>query len=443
MLWFRRFGALLMVSLGVSLLILPFPARFNGEKTRELLRLEVREGPYDRDSAARRFGVDFIELSYEKMEGRPEVREAVLSLMDRSGSRCSSAEEWKDLLAEFSRTDPQGLVYSFRDGIYRIVEFEETGDEHGRDFICCDVEYLGVYNNLEWGPIPLLDRDVLDSSQELASALERISLSSLPAGTTFEMSRKSWERILRNSSGDALLPRFLRFEGKLISWDFQEETELSVVEVSWLPKAAASGGVLLIVIGLLIGVGSYKSAWNRKGDPISSLRQALFLELVVLAGTVFFLTLFLDLLWIALLGRDSLLGLDPEWPSSQVITGLHFVSIPALFVGIPLLSLFTAGLTSQRVLIDKEGIRSFGMLSESFIGWDRLEEVEIRGQRNPLAFTVFDFRSLQRVIDLKGGGKTVTINEPSSRKSKRKILEKLVRFAPKKKLPLVERLESW
>jgi len=52
------------------------------------------------------------------------------------------------------------------------------------------------------------------------------------------------------------------------------------------------------------------------------------------------------------------------------------------------------------------------------LAWQDLTDVRLREQKNPFAATVFDFRSLQRVLDLEGTDHALTINEPGSRRRK-------------------------
>ncbi|RLE26052.1 MAG: hypothetical protein DRJ61_18670, partial [Acidobacteria bacterium] len=94
MMWFRKFSALLLLSLGAALMFLPFPATLEGERTEEAVRLRVEPAPFTEQSARTRFGDSFMKLSYEGMTEIPEVREAVLGLVGQSSSRCVPSWEW-------------------------------------------------------------------------------------------------------------------------------------------------------------------------------------------------------------------------------------------------------------------------------------------------------------------------------------------------------------
>ena len=86
MIWFRKFAALMLLSLGAALIFLPFPASLAGERAEEVVRLSLQPAPFTEESARAQFGDSFIELSYEGMDEFPEVREAILGVMGQSSS---------------------------------------------------------------------------------------------------------------------------------------------------------------------------------------------------------------------------------------------------------------------------------------------------------------------------------------------------------------------
>ena len=75
MLWFRKFITFILLATGIALQFLQFPVSLAGERIKKMLILEIENTPYTRLSAAKRFGADFIELSYERLSHQPEVRE--------------------------------------------------------------------------------------------------------------------------------------------------------------------------------------------------------------------------------------------------------------------------------------------------------------------------------------------------------------------------------
>jgi hypothetical protein len=107
-----------------------------------------------------------------------------------------------------------------------------------------------------------------------------------------------------------------------------------------------------------------------------------------------------------------------------------------------LLTLWFVSLSAQRVWADERGVTSYGAIGSSTITWDEILKVELREQRNPFAFTVTDFRKLQTVLDLEGDDVALTINEPSSGKRKRQILDLLLEHAPDDRKDLIRSVES-
>ena len=100
-------------------------------------------------------------------------------------------------------------------------------------------------------------------------------------------------------------------------------------------------------------------------------------------------------------------------------------------------------LTAQRIRVDEAGVTSHGAIGSCSLPWSELKGVQVREQRNPFAFTVTDFRSLQRVVDLEGDGWSLTINEPSSRARKQAIVEALRTHVPGSQRAQLEGLDGW
>ncbi|MEX1309471.1 MAG: hypothetical protein AB1Z65_03545 [Candidatus Sulfomarinibacteraceae bacterium] len=228
--------------------------------------------------------------------------------------------------------------------------------------------------------------------------------------------------------------------------DPQGASELGVeppLAASWLPGAARVIGVVSLLVGLVLMVGSYRAAATRSGIPIGPVAFAVFCDLVLVAFGVFAVGVTIDAAWVELAGQRSLLGLEPEWPSDQTFTAIHFVALPALLIALPLLTLVFTGLSSQRVRVDDDGVTVLGAVGAAAIAWNEIDEVNLRDQRNPASFTVTDFRSLQRVLELTGGDRTLTINEPTSRARKRAITAAFRAHVPREKADLFDAVETW
>jgi hypothetical protein len=226
----------------------------------------------------------------------------------------------------------------------------------------------------------------------------------------------------------------------------QGASELGVeppLAASWLPGAARVVGAVSLLAGLWLMVGSYRMAASRSGIPIGPVAFAVFCDLILVAFGVFAVGVTIDAAWVELAGQSSLLGLEPEWPSDQTFTAIHFVALPALLIALPLLTLVFTGLSEQRVRVDGDGVTILGAVGASAIAWNELEEVRLRDQRNPASFTVTDFRSLQRVLELSGGDHTLTINEPTSRTRKRAIVAAFRSHVPPGKADLFDAVEKW
>jgi hypothetical protein len=429
---------------GASLVFLPWPSQLIGERVEEVVRLEVGPAPFTLESARDLFGDTFIELSYEGMERFPEVREAILGVMGQSSSsRCVPSAEWQAMLIERSIVDPDGVVFAFRDGLYQIMsaEAEDFGPEG--ELVCFETTMLGMYDNHDWSPMARLEAGDLDSYPELKTELERLAAGPVPAEASPQISPRQWRRFLhREVDRRGYRPYFVALDRLFSGWTTDEEVSWTL-QTPWIRPVAGAFGGIAVFLGLYLGIASHRSISARPGIPVASPWLTVFCDVISLIGASIFTVLAIDTLWVGPIGQPSLIGLHPEWPITEPITGLHFISVPIVLVVLPLLTLWFTSLSAQRIQVDAERVTSHGALGSISIAWQDLERVRLREQKNPFAFTVVDFRSLQKVVDLEGGEHSVTINEPGSRKRKKEILDALRLNAPEKKMHLIEELEEW
>ncbi len=442
MIWIRKVAGIFLLSVGAALLFLPWPTQLNGERTQELVRLTIEPAPFTAEAARSRFGDSFIELSYEGMDEVPEVREAVLGLMSQSSSRCVPQGEWQTLLAEHSIADPEGLAYSFRDGLYRIsgVEAKDFGSEG--ILVCFEGTYLGAFDNLNWDPLRRIEPDAFEGHPEIEAEFDRLEAGTIPAESVRSVSPRQWRRFHRSVLDDDDYRTCFVVLDKLYSGAVEDELVPWSLATPWLRQIARGLGAASMVFGIVLFVASYRIAAARPGLPVASPWLAAFCDAISLVGGLIFIGLAIDALWVSPLGQPSLIGLEPEWPSSQPITGLHFISIPVVLIVLPLLTLFFVSLSAQRIEVNDERVTSHGALGSTSIPWLDLERVNLREQKNPFAFTVVDFRSLQKVLDLEGAEHSVTINEPGSRARKLRILNALREHVPEAKKNLIRGIEG-
>ena len=444
MIWLRKIAAISLLSVGAALVFLPWPVQLESERTREVVRLEIHPAPFTAEAAEAEFGDSFIALSYEGMAEVPEVREAVLGLMGQSRPRCVPLGEWQTFLAEHSVTDPEGLAYAFHDGLHRIsgVEARDLGPDG--TLVCFEATILGAYDNPDWNPMSRVEAGDLDGHPELKAELERLAAGPVPAETLRAVSPRQWRRFHRRElDGLDYQPSFVVHD-KMYSGAVVDELVPWTLETPWLRQTAGAIGAAAMLLGIVLAVAAYRAAAARPGIPISSPWLAVFCDVISLVGGSIFTVLAIDTLWVGPLGQPSLVGLSPEWPSTQPITGLHFVSLPVILVALPLLTLWFTSLSAQRIQVDPEGVTSHGALGSISIPWQDLEHIHLREQKNPFSFTVVDFRSLQKVLKLEGAEVSVTINEPGSRARKQQIWAALREHLPEAKRNLLDaQAEEW
>jgi len=443
MLWLRKLAAVLAIAFGLSMLFLPFPDGLTGEREQEVVWLEVSAAPLTPGDARARFGGAFAVIGYDDLEGHDELREALLSLMGRSGGRCVPSDQWHDVIGRFAGGDGAGAGYAFEEGLYRIAAAERSDDGPGSGQVCFEVELLGVWEHPGLEPLTRLSVADLEPYPAVAAAVARATAGEVPAELRVGVEPRELRSFHRRVLDDrGFTPEFVLGQHLLRGGVATEPVGWNL-ETPWLPAAGRVIGTVALPVGLVLLAGGYRVAASRGGISVAPTGFAVFCDLILVAGAVFAVGLALDGAWVGLAGQPSLLGLEPEWPSEQDFTALHFVALPALFVALPLLTLFFTSLSSQRVRVDAVGVTAHGAIGSTSIRWEEVEAVRLREQRNPASFTVVDFRSLQRVLELKGGDRTVTINEPSSRRRKRAIVEALRNHAPPEKAALVDAVEEW
>jgi hypothetical protein len=440
--WLRKFTGILLISLGAALVYLQFPNRLEGERLQEVVDLEVSTAPFTEAQVGERFGDGVLELDYDGMKSTPEIRDVVLSLMDESGSYCVDEVEWRIFTEERSITETAGLVYSFRDGLHEITSVELLDDATYGEIACLEIVLLGAYDNPDWGSMTWIEKEQLDDYPTLAAELERLAAGSIPAQGGRGVPVREWRQFDRREL-DTLdyRPQFIVF-GHLFAGSVDHAEMPWTLATPWLEIAAMAAGIAALLAGLVLFVASYRATAGRPGVQIAPVWLAVFCDVISLIGGLIFVTLAIDTFWVGPLGQSSLLGLEPEWPSEQAITGLHFISVPVVLLALPLLTLWFASLSAQRVAVDERGVTSHGAIGSSTITWDELRKVELREQRNPFAFTVVDFRKLQTVLDLEGDEVALTINEPPFRRRKRKLLDLLLEHAPEDRKELIRAVES-
>jgi hypothetical protein len=439
--WFRKFAAIMLLSCGVVLVLLPLPQRMNGEKSEEYVFLEVQPAPYTEEKARAEFGDSFNSLTYEDLESYPSVLDVVLRLMGESDTWCVDEADWRSFVGAREVDDPEGLVYAFRDDLHRISSVEAEHDEDG-EYVCFEATLLGAYDNRDYNPMTWLEAGDLDDYPELKAELKRMAGGPIPAEGGEGIAPHQWRRFHRRELDDfEYRPPFVVFDRlffgsidtKLVPWTLQ---------TPWLRGAARTVGVLTLLVGLVLMVQAYRGAGRRRGIAISPVWLVVFTDAISLAAGVFCVGLMIDTIWVGPLKQSSLVGLHPEYLSTTPITGLHFVSVLAVLIALPLFTLFVVSLTGQRIDVGAEGVTSHGAIGSRSISWQDIENIRTREQKNPFAFTVVDFRKLQTVLDLEGAETSITINEPSSRKRKRQIMDALRRFAPEEKKELIRDIEG-
>lgn len=333
---------------------------------------QIENTPYTSVSAAKRFGEKFVELSYENLSKQPEVREAILGLMDRSGGRCVPSYEWISFLSAFQLTEVggTGIVYAFSEGIYRINSVKQLLTQENVETTCFEVTFLARYIESIQDNIPQLSEKKFIDYPDLKVELQRLFEGIIPNEKIVKITPKQWQHFThRFLDQETFRPAFI-YKSRLFTSGTINQPESWTLETPWLKMVCQILGAIAILLGIVAGISVHRLTGGRQGIPIASVWLSVFCDIILLSGSIFFFALVIDSFWIGILGQPSMLGIVPDWPSQHMITGLHFVSIPAVFIALPLLSLWFISLSNQHSFSPvrhpwQQTIRKFDCVSHS------------------------------------------------------------------------------
>jgi len=188
-----------------------------------------------------------------------------------------------------------------------------------------------------------------------------------------------------------------------------------------------AGVIALILLGTGIYgmIPLYNSSIEKNQIPVGSNAVLLFADLIAIAGGSFLVTVGLDALWILFTGKETLIGLEPDWIGGTKITGLHFVTLPGILLGVPFFTFFTTATFDQRLTINDQQISTTGVFGGTILKWTDIVSIEVVDERSIAQVATNDYRTLEKTLQLETENDFLVIHQPNSKAKKKQIISLL------------------
>ncbi len=418
--WVLRILALTATSLGVSLLVAPFPTSYTRDTGQVFVQFDPRP-PVDAAAAAREHGAPVCTVAAGVLARHPDVAD-VLTFLD-SGHREAfydrSAPEWVAFESDVCGGASEIQLIAFDNSLLLARPRDPDADPGPSEF-----RYLG---DLAGKALPILTAGDLARLPNSEFALERTTDD--PPGIPFE----AWEERAPDLFGEGDSARPFSFNGQPYAPRFELVGDEEEVRIPGLKVGLWGAGVLLLLLGIYCFRNLYPAA---RGVAVNPRWVAMLWDGIVLAFA----------LLAAFLTADALLTHLSPVPS---LVNDEFGTAMGVFffvLGIPMVAAYTTSLTSQSISTDDAGIRIDGMSGLQCVGWQDLAEIGlsddyivVRRAGIPLR------RKLQRRLRLKSrSGAEVFVNEPQVKSAKNSVREELLKSAPPEwATEIRERLAKW
>ncbi len=425
MLWLMRTLGILVISFGLVLLVSPFPNTFTGSSNSTTIRLDMGEMPLTMEEALARYGGPIIELTADDLKTLPILSREMVWLWHDSGEACIPEKEWNSFGNVLGGETEAGVLFVFRDSLQRIGEISPRADD---DYFCFTTERMASFYNPDFDPAVRLDIEALAAYPEVFAAVKGRSRDGLDAGPTGPaISQAEWRRFFRKELQAGRSGIQFIVDGALF-WGVEEESnDARTRSTPWLRPTATVLGVVLVLFGGFLMMRAYRLRSARPGIPTQPVGIAVFGDMIALIGGSYVSLGCVDALWSGVLGQPGLAPmLTGATPGS--LSGIGFVSILGVFIGLPIFTLAMSLITEQRVVVDKAGVLSLGVAGRAFVPWNELESVRLTG------------KGKNKLVELMSTNLTINIAQASAT-CREQVKAALRQHAPADKQHLFRELE--
>ena len=188
-------------------------------------------------------------------------------------------------------------------------------------------------------------------------------------------------------------------------------------------------GAVALALGFLAAAGLYLPA-RRGWISIASWRIALLYDVIGIAVLTPFAWPALDLL------IAHFCAVEPD----VLDDFMRFMGVFMLAVGVPVLSLFTTAVSTQRLRIDAAGIAKCGMIGQTSFTWEQVDDLQPGELSAPIERGgIWAPKQVMRTLTIEGKEDSITIIEPPSRSTRRRLVDQLQQHAPER---LQEQVQS-
>lgn len=411
----RRILALALISLGVSMVFLPFNNSRSGSKESEIVTIEQLEY-YDLDIVKDTFpDMEIVDITGSELnpDDYPDLWDKLIDLVHYdSQNEYGIANEWEDFQSVFFGEIIASRLIIFQEGLISCSVSKEEEAAHK----VVHFNYLGKYNPY----IKELSESDLSKYPEILQIVKSMDKGVEIDYESSELAKFNWDQLVDDyldPINDLQTFKFKEnFYGPSFGWDVIYKSG----EVTGIQSTLKIIGITFFMIGIFLIKMLY---FRKRGIMINPPRIAILFDLITLlfaipsaymiVNTVLKMTMFIA----------------PITDETFIVFMGNFFFI----VGIPVVAYYTGRFTSQSVQINEKGIFVDSLISKKSIEWDALNSISFSDEYIIVARVGLTTpRQLQKCLKLEGKNKeSIIINEPQLKSVKKKIFLAFERFTPK------------
>lgn len=402
--WFRRVIALWLISVGIALIAFKYNNQQSGYTEKEVVYLQF-ENYLNPEKIKEKFpGIEPVNVTGPEMnpDDFPCIWWAINDMDESWKTDTCDVLEWEKLKNAFSQTDSNVELILFRDalisitGQYEIVIFN----------------YLGEYNiNIKH----FTEEDFKEYPHILTSISQLIK-----SGESRNMiGVEEWRSFVQKNLNTFKDGQCFWYKGSVYGPEFGSDVTVLSGEFPNLLIILKIIGVLFLLSGLLILSSIYK---KKKGIAVNPQRITVLYDGI----TLLFAVPSAYIIVTAIL--QKFFFISPLFFEQE----LSFMGIFFFIFGIPFVAMFTSKLTSQSIIISKDGIMVDNISMKISITWDNINNIEFSNEYVLVGRvgTVIP-KKLQKSLKICAKDKNhLLINEPQLKSIKKKILEQIRIKAP-------------
>ncbi len=399
--WSRRVIALMLIALSIALVVFQFNNKQSGSVEREIVKLQLEEFVNSEILNSQFPGIKITDIT------GPELNEddysciwRVFNYLDEEwlNDTCE-IDEWTKLEELVLKEKKDTNLLLFRGVLASCVKNEENE--------VVVFSFLGEYN--------LSLQELTDNDLSRYPTINKI-VNELQTGILDENTNiipvKEWNKLVDRYLDPTTDFQQFKYNNKVYSPEFSLDYEVKEGEIIYLPIILKIVGILFLLMGFIV---TRKLYFRKRGIMVNPQKIAILYDIITLLFAVPSAWLFVSFV------LEKLFFIPPVYAGNEIF----FMGVFFLFIGVPLVSLFTSQLTSQSIGINSKGVIVDSLRVVEFVPWEELQSIEFSDEyvlvgRGGIPIP----RKLQKSLKLTDiSGNSIIINEPQLKSIKNKIIQ--------------------